>query len=125
MPKLEFYSSQKNAFTIEKYLDLPNFKDRQIISKFRCSDHQLDIERGRYSGILRTERICKLCTSNLIENEEHFLVECCFYDHLKGKHNLSEMTNVDDFMKSLDPKKLAKYLIEACEIRRKQIETME
>ena len=57
MPKLEFYRTQKNAFITEKYLDLPLFQHRQIITKLRCSDHQLDIERGRYRGILRIERI--------------------------------------------------------------------
>ena len=125
MPKLEFYRTQKNAFITEKYLDLPLFQHRQIITKLRCSDHQLDIERGRYRGILRTERICKLCTNNAIENEEHFLVRCPFYDRLKGKHNLTEFTESDEFMKGLDPKKLAKYLIRAFEIRKKQIELLE
>ena len=88
MPKMDFYKTIKNKFKLEKYLDLPNFTDRQIITKFRCSDHKLEIERGRYNGILRTERICKLCTDNVIEHEEHFLVGCNFYDQLKGKHNL-------------------------------------
>ena len=121
MPKLEFYRTQKNAFITEKYLDLPLFQHRQIITKFRCSDHQLDIERGRYRGILRIDRICKLCSNNAIENEEHFLVRCPFYDQLKGKHYLTEFTEVDEFMEGLDPQKLAKYLIEAFGIRKKEL----
>ena len=98
MPKLEFYGLIKNEFRFDDYLTLPNFRDRQIITKFRCSNHQLEIERGRYKGKPRSERLCKLCTLNVIEGEQHFLLSCPFYNEVKEKHNLSETTNVNDFM---------------------------
>ena len=122
MPKLEFYGLTKKEFGFEEYLSLPNFRDRQIITKFRCSNHPLEIERGRYRGKPRSERLCKLCTLNEIENEEHFLLSCPFYDYVKEKHYLSEITNVNEFMDSLEPATLAKYLIESFELRQKQLE---
>jgi hypothetical protein len=38
-----------------------NFKMRQLFTKFRVSDHSLEIESGRYKNITREERICKNC----------------------------------------------------------------
>ena len=121
-PKVEFYKTIKKEFKLDKYLELPNFRDRQVITKFKCSDHQLEIERGRYTGTPRPERLCKLCTHNAVETEEHFLMDCPFYNQLREKHNLSGMTNVNNFMDGLDPVKMANYLKEAFENRQKQLE---
>ena len=40
--KLELYSKIKTKFEVEPYLSLPYFKGRQVISKFRCSNHNLE-----------------------------------------------------------------------------------
>ena len=45
--KLEFYAAVKQEFGRAEYLNLPSFRDRQRISKFFCSDHHLEIERGK------------------------------------------------------------------------------
>ena len=45
---LRFYKTFKGDFSREKYLDFVNcYKLRKVISKFRCSDHMLEIEVGR------------------------------------------------------------------------------
>jgi hypothetical protein len=38
--------------------------------------HNLEIEKGRYVQINRTERFCKICTDLEIEDENHFLWQC-------------------------------------------------
>jgi hypothetical protein len=45
---------------------------RQLFTKFRVSDHSLEIETGRYENITREERICKNCNLEEIGNEYHF-----------------------------------------------------
>ena len=46
---LFLYSKLKSSFSLEKYLsELTSFKNRQILTKFRTSDHCLQIETGRY-----------------------------------------------------------------------------
>ena len=40
--------------------------------------------RFRYSNTPREERLCKLCASNVIEDEYHFLLCCEFYDDLRN-----------------------------------------
>ena len=44
---------------------------RQLLSKFRLSDHFLGIELGRYRNIPRAQRLCKKC--GVLDDEFHFL----------------------------------------------------
>ena len=47
------------------------------------SNHQLRIKTGRYENIPRHERICLFCTSNKIEDENHFLLDCKAYSQIR------------------------------------------
>ena len=49
---------------------------RQSFTKFRVSDHSLEIKSGRYKNITREERKCKNCNLNVIGNEYHFFLKC-------------------------------------------------
>ena len=73
--KLRTYRKFKNIFKLEPYLINCNKQQRQIMTKFRVSAHNLNIERGRYIGLKVEERLCKLCYAG-IEDEEHFLINC-------------------------------------------------
>ena len=77
--KLVFYSKIKVKYSKELYLSLENDKNRNAIRNIRISTHKLNIETGRYNGINRNERFCDLCSINVTESEEHFLVECPIY----------------------------------------------
>ena len=87
--RLEFYNKHKQVFEFEEYLHTHTFDKRKAIAKLRCSDHELEIEKGRHKKILRQTRLCKLCDSGEIETEEHFLFECKFYDDIKRKINFN------------------------------------
>ena len=76
-PKLFYYAKVKNSFEYEEYLDkISNNTIRKYLTRFRLSSHNLEIELGRYHGIDRENRICKICNLNSIESEFHFLL-CC------------------------------------------------
>ena len=66
----------KNNFRLEKYLILLKPEYRKPLCRLRVSAHRLFIELGRYNNTPRSERICKNCTLNQIEDEEHFLIHC-------------------------------------------------
>ena len=84
--KLRFYKKFKTTFVREPYFEhLNNFQMRKIISKFRCSDHRLEIEVGRHKNIQIKDRVCQLCRGN-IETELHFLTECPLYTSLRLKY---------------------------------------
>ena len=86
--RLGFYNKHKNVYKFEEYLHTPSFDKRKAITKLRCSDHELEIERGRHKKIPREARLCRLCGIGKIETEEHFLFECNFYDDIKTKISL-------------------------------------
>ena len=84
--KLRFYKQFKSDFSREPYLDhISNYHLRKILTKFRCSDHRLEIEVGRHKGIQTEQRICKLCRG-AIESEIHFLTECPLYNASRRKY---------------------------------------
>jgi hypothetical protein len=83
--KLSFYGSFKQQYKLEEYLNIiKEPSQRRIFSKFRISNHKLEIEFGRYKTVRREERICKNCDSSKVENEFHFLFECKKYEDLQN-----------------------------------------
>lgn len=74
--KLKIYKTLKNSGNIseENYLSCPKLEYRKLITKYRISDHNLLIEKGRYLKIPREERLCKKCKK--IEDETHFILYC-------------------------------------------------
>ena len=73
--KLKLYSSLKERPGFESYLNLPNKKLRQAITKLRISAHKFPIETGRFDYRKGTERICPLCCDG-IGDEMHYLTQC-------------------------------------------------
>ena len=63
----------------------------------RCSDHALEVEKGRHKGTTRTERICAVCGNGQIEDEEHFLFKCNMYNSLKEKFKIDQLKILPDF----------------------------
>ena len=62
----------KSKFAMEDYLiNLHDFESRKIVAKYRCSDHTLMIETGRYKKIDFEERICKICSQKRTKDERH------------------------------------------------------
>ena len=52
---------------------------RSLFAQFRAGILPLEIEVGRYRNALLKDRICKLCTLNIVEEEIHFLCDCTKY----------------------------------------------
>ena len=103
----------------ESYLELPNYDIRKIIAKIRCSDHMLEIEKGRHRKIPREERVCKVCNDNEVETEDHFLTKCKLYDNIKTKHNITRTENSILLIRDTNPEIFGKYLLEAFKEREK------
>ena len=71
------------------------------MSRFRLCLHSLEIETGRYSGVVRNKRKCKLCNMNVCESEFHFSLYCpayiclrCTYKIRSSWPNLSVFVNI-------------------------------
>ena len=77
--KLRTYALFKKDKGFESYLtEIKNLSVRKQVTKFRLSNHQLMIEKGRHQGINADNRTCPLC-KNGVETEFHFLFSCPIY----------------------------------------------
>ena len=122
LSRLQFYKKIKSEYGPEKYLSLHDFKTRKYISKLRCSDHALQIEKGRHNhGNTRKEakdRKCIFCKNGDIEDEEHFLFKCDTYAQLRSKHDIDKVNETSTLFTEEGINDLGKYLKEAFELRK-------
>ena len=121
--RLNFYRKIKKEFGFETYLNIPDFRKRKAITKLRCSDHDLEIEKGRHKKVPREGRFCKLCGNINIETEEHFLAHCEFYGPLKSKYEISG--DLTEIINSKNLEKLGEYLITAFDERNAALQARE
>ena len=75
-----FFTELKQDFIKERYLNLHDFEIRKAISKLRLSSHKLAIVTGKWYKIEKSQRICKLCDLDKIENEFHVIFDCPYYE---------------------------------------------
>ena len=87
----------------DSYLDnVNNFFIRKNITKFRCSDHTLEIESGRLKNIKVDERTCKVCKIE-IEDERHFLFAGPLYVELRSRYlNSTQEADIINLLKCPD-----------------------
>ena len=77
--KLRTYSLLKTQIGYETYLSqVQNIEHRTALTKFRLSNHCLNIETGRHKRINKNNRFCPFCP-NYIEDEKHSLLQCQTY----------------------------------------------
>ena len=55
------YRMFKINFKYENYLSILEYKQRIVITKFRCRNHKLPIETGSHNNVPRELRICLKC----------------------------------------------------------------
>ena len=115
LSRLQTYKAINSEFTTPKHIGLP-LHMRKMISNIRCSDHQLEIEKGRHLNIPREQRTCKMCADGTIEDEEHFLLRCKTYQPLRVKYKL-KAGNTFDFLNTENQENLAHFIIDAFSLR--------
>ena len=93
--KLRTLRKFKTVFKYEKYLDyIKDFKSRSNFCKFRISSHNLMIEIGRHSNIPVSDRICKKCELNEVEDEKHALMICP--KHTEIRNNVFDIIDAEN-----------------------------
>ena len=101
--KLSYYKKVINP-TLEnqKYLSiLTSSKNKINIAKIRTNSHDLHSKTGRWA-VPKTpwmERICHICENRNIEDENHFLLECPAYNHIRSQfHNICYNTDLPSLL---------------------------
>ena len=116
---------------MEKYLSIDlSYICRKTIANFRCSSHNLAIEKGRHNNVEREFRFCKFCLQRnvyVIEDEFHFFMVCPMYNTLRDMYFRPEWKmNINEqkfyrIMKLSDARSLlliSKFLVSAFEYRK-------
>ncbi|MCG8044707.1 MAG: endonuclease/exonuclease/phosphatase family protein [Candidatus Thiodiazotropha taylori] len=130
-PKADHYKYFKTQLDVEKYLfvDL-SFNCRRALANFRCSSHNLQIEKGRHLNIEREYRFCTFCRERcvyVVEDIFHFFMVCPLYHDLRSiyfKPSWTSLTTVHKFysiMKLTDIESIfskAKFIVSAFDLRK-------
>ena len=99
------------------FLNQQHFRD---MLKLRTGAHWLFVEVGRWgtgaNRLDRLDRVCPLCPCNAVEDEQHMLLECPFYDSSRLQFGIVQVHTMADVF-SLQPTKVAAY-ISACRVAR-------
>lgn len=84
-------------FSPAAHLKIKSKPVRDLISKFRTSQHNLEVECGRWKDIPREERTCKCCSLALTEDESHLIFDCPLYYDIRGQfyREIFEKANTD------------------------------
>ena len=119
IPRLSTYKTLNDDFALPKHLGLP-YQLRKVISRIRCSNHPLAIEKGRHKNpkTPREERVCIFCNNKDIEDEEHFLLKCTTYSILRDYHHMN-FENVPEMLNMDDQYQLSRFLLSAFELRQR------
>jgi len=85
--KLRTFIKFKTDYKFEDYLSVLKPKQRTSVSRFRTSNHNLAIEKGRHvqPKIPIEKRICNHCSLQEIEDELHFFMVCPKYQANRRK----------------------------------------
>ena len=75
-PKGLCYRIFKKHVTFENYLVKLSLNNIYTLCRFRCGNHRLPIETGRWHSVSRNDRVCHLCDSNDIGDEYHYIMSC-------------------------------------------------
>ena len=74
-----------------------------MFSKFRVSNHKLEIEFGRYKNVPTEDFVNTACDKRTVEDEFHFAFECNKYENLRNySHNILKdyvQMNITDELK--------------------------
>ena len=96
--KLRYYKEVINPnLEDHKYLSVATSSEKKInIAKIRTNSHEIHGEIGCWS-ILKipwVERVCHMCESMSVEDENRFLLECLAYTHIRSQfHSIWYNTN--------------------------------
>ena len=80
---------------------MPSVKKKISIAKIRTNSHELHSEIGRWSipKMPWDERVCHLCETKKVEDENHFLLDFPAYTHIRSHfQNICHTINIPNLL---------------------------
>ena len=108
--KLHLFKNVSKSRKPAPYLTkITNRNERSLFAKLRLGTLKLEIETGRHENLKSSERFCKLCSSNKIGDETHFLFDCPALDSTRNPI-LDNISDARQHFKYLSSKEKTKFL---------------
>ncbi len=115
------------SYAHQSYLRvITNVQLRQSLSRFKCSNHRLEVECGRHAkpeSVPRRDRVCCMCSLGAVKDEDHMLLMCpthhdirCKFGQQLGKQLMS-CSLLPELMHSTTQKAVALYLVSCLDNR--------
>ena len=123
LSSLSLYRSLQPDYQYASYLsDVQSFASRRLISRFRCGCHGLRVDTGRFGAVrlAREDRLCEVCNSASVEDEEHFLFECPVYASIRHTHSAlfqDQFPTIASVVNTDSPSLLGHYLKQCFSLR--------
>ena len=116
---------QHQDYVLAPYLSaLENFRNRRLVSKFRCGCHGLHVDTGQFKPVGqrvdREQRFCHACATDTAENEHHFVFDCPEYCSIRDKSTAifwGPAPTLYSFFTLHDHRVIAKFLHECFALR--------
>jgi hypothetical protein len=109
------------SYAHQSYLQvITNVQLMQSLSRFRCSNHHLEVECDRHAkpeSVPRRNRVCRPCSLGVVENENHLLLVCPAHHDIHSKFGqqlrkqLTPCNLLPELMHSTNQKAIALYLV--------------
>ena len=91
------HNSLKRNFGHENYILLLKEQYYIPLFKFRTVNHKLLVETGRWDGTALLDRKCVLCNLSTIGSEQHYLLECNYFNESRNKYLRHLNTEFNDY----------------------------
>jgi hypothetical protein len=114
-------TESRYSYAHQSYLQvITNVQLKQSLSRFRCSNHRLEVECGRHAKLERVprrDRVCCLCSLGAVEDEDHLLLVCPAHHDIRRKFGqqlrkqLTPCSLLPELMHSATHKAIALYLV--------------
>ena len=121
---------QRQDYELAPYLStVKNFKNRRVVSRFRCGCHGPHVDTGEFKPIGqkvdREQRFCLVCASDTTEDEHHFVFDCPAYCSIRDRYTAifwGPAHTLSSFFTLHDPRVIAKFLHECFAHRSRLLE---
>jgi hypothetical protein len=106
-PKLRLYKTFKQELKTENYVSSNiSRSERSFFAQLRFGILPIHIETGRFTRKPLEERTCNICNNGEVEDEEHFLLNCDKYQHLRDNLMKKCIDKDPTFVQFCNPEKV-------------------
>ena len=91
-----------------KSVYIPDYK-RIAFTRLRLMSHNLKVETGRWSRIVRDRRVC-LCDRSSLQDEKHALIACTLSTHLRQRYAMLPFNCMNNLLGNEDIANLCNYI---------------